>query len=138
MTNKPYERKDNIEHMLDYLKLMYKPIIIIILSIIMLHGCIKESHASMINIQSLANAIYRAENSRSHPYGIMNTYKHTSPRQACINTISHRLKLWDGKGDFITYLSKTYAPQGASNDPTNLNKNWIKNVTFFYNKEMSK
>lgn len=35
--------------------------------------------------------------------------------------------------DFISYLGKIYAPVGASNDPTGLNKNWIPKVKFYYN-----
>jgi hypothetical protein len=32
-------------------------------------------------------------------------------------------------GDFVEYLASRYAPVGAGNDPTNLNKNWHKNVS---------
>ena len=91
-----------------------------------------------INPEALANAIYKAENSTSHPYGIMTHYKHTTPRQACINTINHALRDWNGKGDFIEFLGSRYAPIGTSNDPHNLNKNWVKNVTKFYAKEVIK
>ena len=35
------------------------------------------------------------------------------------------------KGDFVTYFGKQWAPVGVSNDPTNLNKNWIGNVKKF-------
>ena len=31
--------------------------------------------------------------------------------------------------DFVQYLGSKYAPQGAENDPKNLNKNWHKNVS---------
>lgn len=93
------------------------------------------SHASVINIEKLADAIYKAENSKSNPYGIMTRYKHTTPRQACINTIKHQLQTWKGSVDFIDYLGRTYAPIGASNDPTGLNKNWIRNVKYFYKRE---
>jgi hypothetical protein len=44
--------------------------------------------------------------------------------------------MWDKTGDFISYLSKSYCPIGASNDPKGLNKNWVKNVKTFYNKEV--
>jgi len=83
----------------------------------------------------IANAIFRAENSKSHPYGILTHYKTTTPRQACINTIIHAKKNWDGKGDFIEFLGSRYCPIGAKNDPTGLNKNWIKNVKYFLTKE---
>lgn len=89
-------------------------------------------HASEIDIEKLANAIYKAENSKKHPYGILKKYKTTTPRQACINTIKSNLKRWNGKGDFILYLSRTYAPIGASNDPSGLNRYWVSNVKYHY------
>ena len=79
----------------------------------------------------LANAIYKAENSKRHPYGILAHYKHTTPRQACINTIKHAKRDWNGKGDFIVFLGSRYCPIGAKNDPKGLNKNWVKNVKFY-------
>lgn len=86
----------------------------------------------IINVERLATAIGRAENSKSHPYGIMAHYKKTSPRQACINTIRHGLRDWNGRGDFIDFLQKRYAPVGVSNDPRGLNRFWAKNVKRFY------
>ena len=87
-----------------------------------------------LNVERLADAIYQAEGGAktSHPYGILAHYNTTTPRQACINTINHALKDWDGKKDFITFLGNRYCPVGAANDPTGLNKNWIKNVTRLY------
>ena len=92
--------------------------------------------SEVVNIPILADAIFKAEgvNSR-HPYGILKKYKTTTPRQACINTIKSALKRYqtDSKGlEFIPFLAKTYCPVGAKNDPTGLNKNWVKNVTYFY------
>lgn len=60
----------------------------------------------------LADAIYKVENSKKYPYGIMKQYKNTSPRQACLNTINSRLKKWlktDQETDFIDYLGQTYS-----------------------------
>lgn len=39
-----------------------------------------------------------------------------------------------GKGpvDFIAFLASRWAPQGAANDPTDLNANWAHNVTAIY------
>lgn len=85
-----------------------------------------------VNVEKLANAIYKAENSKSHPYGILAHYKHTTPRQACINTIKHALRDFKGEGDFISFLGSRYCPIGASNDPRGLNKNWVNNVKHFY------
>ena len=82
----------------------------------------------------IADAIYKAENSKAHPYGIMVKYKTTTPRQACLNTIAHAQRDWSGVGDFIEFLGSRYAPIGAENDPTNLNKNWVGNVRYFLEK----
>lgn len=106
---------------------------ILLIGISLIHGC-DRAWAGEVNIPKLADAIYLAEGGAKtfHPYGILAHYKHTTPRQACINTINSNLKRWDGNGDFITFLGKTYCPIGAANDPTGLNKNWIKNVRYFY------
>jgi hypothetical protein len=90
-----------------------------------------------VNVQALVTAIGMAENSTNRPYGIMAKRKLTEAeaRRWCENTVNHRLADWvkAGKpGDFIEYLSKTYAPIGASNDPKGLNRNWVKNVKWFY------
>jgi len=102
--------------------------------ILMLVGVVK---AQEINLDKLANAIYHAEGGvkTRHPYGILTKYKHTTPRQACINTIKHALRDWNGEGDFITFLGSRYCPIGTSNDPRGLNKNWVKNVRYFLSKE---
>lgn len=57
--------------------------------------------------------------------------------QIANTTLDHAL--WDyamqqaDKGvDFITFLGLRWAPPGAENDPTNLNKNWIPNVVRLY------
>lgn len=34
---------------------------------------------------------------------------------------------------YLAFLAARYAPVGASNDPTNLNVNWLGNVSTFYN-----
>jgi hypothetical protein len=81
----------------------------------------------------IANAIYRAEggSKTSHPYGILAHYKTTTPRQACLNTIAHARRDWNGEGDFVSFLGSRYAPLNVANDPTGLNRNWISNVKYF-------
>ena len=98
-------------------------------------GIIPAAVAAAIDVDKLADAIYWAEGGpkTNHPYGILKKYKVTTPRQACINTINHALKDWDGSGDFISFLGSRYCPVGAANDPTGLNVNWVKNVTYLYN-----
>ena len=94
--------------------------------------------AEGIDVNRLVNAIYQAEGGEktAHPYGILQHYKHTTPRQACINTINHALRDWNQQGDFILFLSKRYAPIGVKNDPLLLNRNWYKNVKLFYEREI--
>jgi hypothetical protein len=94
--------------------------------------------SEIVDVNLLADAIFWAEGgpNTNHPYGILKKYKTTTPRQACINTINHALRDWDGSGDFISFLGSRYCPVGAANDPTGLNKNWIKNVRKLYEKRM--
>ena len=86
--------------------------------------------------QSLADAIYKAEGGAKtkHPYGILQNFTHTTPRRACLNTIRHAQRRWVEAGrpnDFITYLGASYCPVGAANDPTGINRHWVKNVKAF-------
>ncbi len=109
----------------------------IIATLITMTICLSLARAEDINIGKLANAIYKAENSKAYPYGILIKYKHTSPRQACINTIKHALKDWNGKGVFIAFLGSRYCPINCDND-IGTNQFWVKNVKYFYRKEMAK
>jgi len=87
------------------------------------------------DVERLATAIYKAEGGAKtkHPYGILAHYNTTTPRQACINTINHAIRDYKGgEKEFISFLGSRYCPVGAANDPTGLNKNWIKNVTRLY------
>jgi hypothetical protein len=95
-------------------------------------GSCSLSHA--YTVDQLATAIGKAENSKSHPYGIMVKYAHTSPRNACKNTVMHQYRNWlavGHPGAFLGYLAAHYAPLNASNDPNGLNRNWIRNVSYF-------
>jgi hypothetical protein len=87
-----------------------------------------------IDPEKMCDAIYIAEGGAKtkYPYGILKKYKVTTPRQACINTVNHALRDWDGSGDFIVFLGSRYCPVGAANDPKGLNKNWVKNVRYYY------
>jgi len=100
---------------------------------VMIYSC----RAEEINIERLANAIYIAEGgaNTNHPYGILQKYKTTTPRQACVNTINSVLKRFEEQEkekDFIHFLSLTYCPINAKNDPLNLNVHWEKNVKYYY------
>ncbi len=110
----------------------------ILLAVLLMVICTIAS-ADEINVTKLADAIYQAEGGKNtrHPYGILAKYKHTTPRQACINTINSNLKRFraqTSEKDFIRFMGKTYCPLNAKNDPTGLNVNWEKNVKYFYNR----
>ena len=84
----------------------------------------------------ISDAIYMAEGGAGNifPYGIMKHYRHTTTRQACLNTIAHCRRDFiaaGGPGDFISYLAARYAPLNCDNDPLGLNKHWKKNVLWF-------
>ena len=100
--------------------------------------------------EHLADSIRKAEGNDN--YGILTHYKHTSYRQACINTCKHAWKDYLGlhKGcarnasnskikatwmGYSKFLADRYCPIGASNDPTGLNKHWLGNVRHFYERK---
>jgi len=107
---------------------------LILISLLLYLNTINNEGAPDFN--KLADSINRAENSTKHPYGVksINTYGNKlEARKICINTIKHNYAKWlqyKGNIDFIQFLGNVYAPCGVSN----LNKNWVKNVTFYYNK----
>ena len=90
------------------------------------------------SLTNLVDSIFHAEGgtNTSHPYGILQNYQHTTPRQATFNTVNHAYRDWtnDGShGDFLRQLQERYAPVGAHNDPQNLNNNWYNNVSRIFN-----
>jgi hypothetical protein len=102
--------------------------------VVLFCGCRQDPvYASeIVNVERLADAIKLAENSKTHPYGILAHYKTTTPRQACLNTINHALKDFKG-GDFIAFLGSRYCPVNCEND-NGTNKFWVKNVKRLYQK----
>ena len=84
-------------------------------------------------VERLADAIRLAENSHTHPYGVMVRGVRLSEgaaRQRCLAIIMQRWQSWDGRGDFIVWLGERYAPSRVrcANDPARLNRNWVRNV----------
>lgn len=105
-----------------------------ILLILLMCGIFSCQSAHAYTLDQWANAIGKAENSKTHPYGIMVKYRHTSPRQACKNTVWHQWRLYKESGlktPFLAFLGASYCPVGASNDPQGLNVNWQRNVAYF-------
>lgn len=92
----------------------------------------KAWSAEIVDAERLATAIYKAEGNKN--YGILKKIKGKNYRKACIQTIHHAERDWNGQGDFLEFLAARYAPIGAENDPRCLNRNWLKNVRYFYNK----
>lgn len=112
---------------------------LLLASLMFVASCIRPNvvHAENISghpIEQWAYAIKMAENSHAHPYGIIVKYLHTSPRQACINTVRHQYRIWCHNAcnmPFLSFLGSKYAPIMANNDPTGLNVNWTRNVGYF-------
>ena len=107
-----------------------KKLLILSMMLTQLISCQPAFGAEVIDVERLATAIRRAEGNDN--YGILKHIKEKNFRKACIQTINHRLRTWDGRGDFLSYLSGIYCPVGVKNDPSHLNENWLTNVRRFY------
>jgi hypothetical protein len=108
--------------------------------LLLILACLGRTVNDSYDVERLADAIYKAEGGAraKYPYGILTKYKTTTPRQACINTIRNQMKrhaAHDCGKDYLTCLRDRYCPLNAKNDPKGLNKNWLKNVKYFYNKK---
>jgi hypothetical protein len=87
----------------------------------------------------LADAIYHAEGGKNtnFPYGIKSVRCDSDRecRAICINTIRNNVRRFkqDNRGfsSYLEFLANRYAPVGVANDPTNLNRNWLRNVKYF-------
>ena len=102
-------------------------------SVVMIAG------AEEIDIDKYVDAIYWAEGGRNakKPFGILSVKcdGYDDCRKICYNTVRNNIKRWNDAGrktDYLTFLANRYAPVGVANDPTGLNKNWYKNVKWFY------
>jgi len=96
--------------------------------------CVRE-------LAPIVAAIRYAENGRAgREYGILHPrVKPTYRSQAgwCAATVQKNYDRWvkaGSKGEYIKFLGARYCPVGADNDPTGLNKHWIKNVSKFRKK----
>ena len=91
----------------------------------------------------IANAIFLAEGGykAKYLYGIVSVkYKNESEaRKICLNTIRNNRKRYTDYGykkydTYLEFLASRYAPIGVANDPNNLNRNWLRNVQYFLEK----
>lgn len=110
---------------------------LILFGVLFIVGCWNSvAHAQEYTDEQIVNAIYKAEGGKhaKKPYGIISVKCEGEKecRQICKNTVRNNKRRYknDPKGskDFIEFLSKRYAPIGASNDPAGLNRNWQRNV----------
>ena len=95
-------------------------------------------HASEYSDEQIVDAIYHAEGGTKakKPFGILSVPcdGYDDCRKVCLNTVRNnrvRYKKWGYKKHptYLAFLASRYAPtEGATNDPNNLNKNWLKNV----------
>lgn len=106
------------------------------------------AHAETINIDKIVYAIGKAEGSTKYPYGIksINTYGDIAlSKQICENTVKNNLKRYKRTLkaretvkilDFLRFLGERYCPtKGKLTYQENaLNRNWVKNVYYFYKK----
>jgi hypothetical protein len=101
-----------------------------------------DANSAQIDPNKLADAIFKAEGSYKAEflYGIRSVkYKdEADARRICLNTINNNKKRFlkqDKYEDYLEFLSSKYAPVGAENDPKNLNKNWLRLVRYFLEKQ---
>lgn len=81
-------------------------------------------------------AIRHAENGRAgreygilHPKALGKSYR--TQAGWCAATVQKHYDRWTkagSRGDFLESLARRYCPVGAGNDPTGLNRHWLKNV----------
>ena len=93
--------------------------------------------AQPINVERMADAIYRAEGGDKArvPYGVLSVRvkDKADARRITITSINNNIKRWDkaGKpGTFIDFMANRWCP--VASDPVG-NRNWKKNVTAIYN-----
>ena len=99
---------------------------------------------AFIDQEALKTAIYQAEGGTraKKPYGVLSVK--CEGKEGCgrivDNSIRNNLKRWKkqgGKHDvdaFIAFFGARWCPIGVKNDPLELNKNWVGNVSSIYNK----
>lgn len=88
-----------------------------------------------IPVTAIVDAIYQAEGGEKakKPFGILSVpcNGYSECRKICENTVRNNYRRWQDSNQSVTYLeflALRYAPIGVSNDPKNLNPNWLKNV----------
>lgn len=120
---------------------------LLMLAALFIAGCFisTPAHAKDYTDEEIVNAIYKAEggSKAKKPYGILSVSCSSKEdcRRVCLRTvrnnrIRHKRDVKRNGEDYLSYLSRKYAPIGVGNDPQGLNRNWLKNVKYFLAKEV--
>jgi len=99
-------------------------------------GSCKVVHAQEFSDTQIANAIRKAEGTWTYGIKTVTCNSEAECRKVTLRTIrNNRIRFrkfgYRKYSNFINFLGSRYCPIGATNDPEGLNRNWIKNVTFF-------
>jgi hypothetical protein len=97
----------------------------------------------LVDNDVIVDAIYKAEGGAKakYPYGVISIDTKGDvayARKICYNTVRNNKKRFLAQElytDYIEFLGSRYCPIGASNDPKGLNKNWVRLVKYFINKD---
>lgn len=100
---------------------------------------VSVAQAAEPDVAAIVEAIYWAEGGPKtrHPFGILSVKceGYAECKRICRNTVRNNVRRWKQAGmreDYLEFLARRYAPtQGATNDPSGLNRHWLKNVRFF-------
>lgn len=112
------------------------PIILALCLLMLLLASLCQGAEIEYSNEQIAEAIFRAENSKKYPYGIKSVNTHGNKeyaRKICLNTIRNNRKRFAKQAkykDFISFLGSRYCPTTIPNEYA-LNRNWVKNVNYF-------
>ena len=87
--------------------------------------------------RNLLMAIRCAENGgRGREYGVLSVKAETQYDQARVTarSILNNLRRWEEAGrpgQFVEFMCRRWCPVGAQNDPSGLNRHWVKNVQYY-------
>ena len=91
-------------------------------------------------IPSMARAVQQAEGDPTGNMGVRSIKNPKKPKDILLNSIANNYARWQTNQPpapwlsqvpnemFVDFMQRRWAPIGAKNDPTNLNKNWAPNV----------
>lgn len=99
----------------------------ILLALFLIFAC-SQAKAEEYTDNQIADAIYKAENSKKYPYGVKSINTHGNKdyaRKICLNSIRNARKRCEGR-DLIACMGERYSPPAT-------NPNWVRLVKYFLN-----